>query len=141
MMRALLALLLSLLAAPAIAQVGTGNGYPLGATPIEATVTGTTTSVTATLAASATQRTWICGFNISSDATAGTSTNATVTGAATTPLNFVQPTGALTSPAAPLAVNFSPCIPSSAVNTAIAVVSGAPGSGGIISVTAWGFNF
>ena len=34
---------------------------------------------------------------------------------------------------------FSPCIPASGVNQAIAAVSGPPGSGGTVSVKTWGY--
>ena len=35
---------------------------------------------------------------------------------------------------------FLPCIPSSAINTNIVVTSAAPGAGGTVSVTAWGYT-
>jgi hypothetical protein len=34
---------------------------------------------------------------------------------------------------------FDPCVPASGTNQTIAVVSGAPGSGGLVSVTATGY--
>jgi hypothetical protein len=56
-------------------------------------------------------------------------------------LNFTQWTAPL---ATGLGVTEPPigayCIPASAVNTAIAVVSAAPGTGGTVSVSAWGFR-
>lgn len=140
-MRALLALLFALASCPAIAQqiVLQGGDYPIGATPITASATGTTAATTATLAANATTRTWICGFAIGSTATAAAAGNATVTGTVTGTLNFEMGTGV--SPAVvPTIVPMRPCIPSSALNTAIAVVSAAPGAGGVISVTAWGYQ-
>jgi hypothetical protein len=33
----------------------------------------------------------------------------------------------------------NPCIAASGVNQAVAVVSAAPGAGGVISVSAWGY--
>jgi hypothetical protein len=35
---------------------------------------------------------------------------------------------------------YSPCVPASAPNTAIAVVSGAPGTGGVVTVNATGYQ-
>jgi hypothetical protein len=35
---------------------------------------------------------------------------------------------------------FPLCIPASAVSTSIAVVSAAPGAGGTVSVSAWGYS-
>jgi hypothetical protein len=140
-MRAILALLLALIAAPALAQTSVlpGNDYPIGSVPITASATGTTAATTATLAASTTAKTWLCGFAIGSTATAAAAGNATVTGTVTGTLNFEMGTG--TSPAVvSTIVPIRPCIPSSAVNTAIAVVSAAPGTGGVISVTAWGYQ-
>jgi hypothetical protein len=118
----------------------TAGPYPNGAIPITATATGTTGATTATLAANATLKTYICGFSIRANATAAATGNATVTGVVTATINFTQ----WTAPnAAGLGVTeevFMPCVPSSATNTAIAVVSAAPGTGGVVSVTAWGYQ-
>jgi hypothetical protein len=46
----------------------------------------------------------------------------------------------LTAPSAPLSLDFTPCIPASAVNTGIAVNSFAAGSGGVAAVSAWGYQ-
>jgi hypothetical protein len=126
---------LLLLAAASQAQ---NLAFPLNATPITASATGTTAATTATLAPSTNgQRTWLCGFDIGSTATAAAAGNATVTGLITGTMNFEMGTG--TSPAVVHTMqNFNPCVPTNAVNTAIAVVSAAPGAGGVISVTAWG---
>lgn len=111
---------------------------PSFAGPITASATGTTGVTTATLPAFAGQTTYICGFAIDANATAAIAGNATVTGAVSGTLNFTQPV-----PVAPAVgtVNrsFIPCIPGSALNTAIAVNSIAPGTGGVVSVTAWGY--
>lgn len=122
-----------------IGNVGTGV-YPAGATAITASATGTTTATTATLAANATLHTYICGFSIRANATGAATNNATVTGTVTATMNYTQWTAPLASGLGVTEQIFSPCIISSATNTAIAVVSGAPGSGGVVSVTAWGFQ-
>jgi hypothetical protein len=113
--------------------------YPLASTPIQASTTGTTTAVTATLAANATKTTYLCGFSIRTNATAAVTNNITVTGPTTT-LNFTQWTAPTATGLGVAEMIFSPCIPGTAINTAVAVVSGAPGTGGIISNSAWGYQ-
>lgn len=118
----------------------TGLVLPAGSTPIQATATGTTAATTATMAADATQFNFICGYSIRANATAAATGNATVTGLATSPLNFTQWTAPNASGLGISEQLFVPCQPSSAINTAIAVVSAAPGTGGVVSVTVWGFK-
>lgn len=114
--------------------------YPSGAVPITASATGTTGATTATLAASASLKTYICGFSIRANATAAATANSTVTGTVTGTLNFTQWTAPLASGIGLNEQIFNPCIPSSAINTAVAVISAAPGSGGVVSSTAWGYQ-
>src|SRR6266481_9332965 len=101
--------------------------YPTNATTttptaITASTTGTTGATTATLAGVASKTTFICGFTISSDATAALAGAATVTGTITGTLNYIQNVGSATA-AGVLTQTFSPCIPASATNTGIAVRS------------------
>lgn len=115
--------------------------YPVGATPYTGTATGTTGATTATLAASGgAATTYICGFSIRANATAAATGNATVTGVITATLNFTQWTAPNASGLGVTEMIFAPCIPASANNVAIAVVSAAPGTGGVVSVTAWGYK-
>lgn len=118
----------------------TGLVLPTGSTPIQATATGTTAATTATMAADATQFNFICGYSIRANATAAATGNATLTGLATSPLNFTQWTAPNASGLGVTEQIFVPCQPSSAINTAIAVVSAAPGTGGVVSVSVWGFK-
>ena len=108
---------------------------------LTASATGTTAATTATLTGAAGKTTYLCGFSIRANATAAATGNATVTGTITGTLNFTQWTAPL---ATGLGVTEPPigayCIPASAVNTAIAVVSAAPGTGGTVSVSVWGFQ-
>jgi hypothetical protein len=123
-----------------IGTVGTAP-YADGAVPITATATGTTAATTATLAASGSGlKTYICGFSIRANATAAVTNNATLTGVVTATMNFTQWTAPNASGLGVTEMIFSPCIPSSATNTAINVVSGAPGTGGVVSVSAWGYQ-
>lgn len=111
-----------------------------GGIPITASATGTTTATTATLATSASVTTYICGFSIRANAAAAATNNATVTGVITGTMNFTQWTAPNASGLGVTEEIFTPCIPASAVNTSIAVVSGAPGTSGIVSVSAWGYQ-
>ena len=117
-----------------------GSQYPTGATAETASATGTTSATTATLATGASVTTYICGFSIRANATGAATNNATVTGTVTGTLNFTQWTAPLASGLGVTEMVFQPCVPASAINTSIAVVSGAPGSGGVVSVTAWGYT-
>ena len=125
---------------------GTTNGvrltsqYPAGATPITASATGTTAATTATLAASASLKTYVCSLSIRANATAAATGNATVTGTVTGTLNFTQWTAPNASGLGVTEQIYNPCVPSSATNTAIAVISAAPGTGGVVSVTATGYQ-
>lgn len=127
------ALLLSVAAANA-------QSLPARAIPITASAVGTTAATTATLAAATSQVTYLCGFAIRANATAAVTGNATVTGTVTGTLNFTQWTAPAASGIGVVEETFSPCVPGSAINTGIAVISAAPGTGGVVSVTAWGYQ-
>lgn len=113
---------------------------PPRAIPITASATGTTAATTATLPAATSQTTYLCGFAIRVNATAAATGNATVTGTITGTMNFTQWTAPAASGIGLVNHTFNPCIPSSAINTGIAVISAAPGTGGVVSVTAWGYQ-
>lgn len=114
--------------------------YPVGATVYTATATGTTGATTATLAGASSVTTYICGFSIRANATAAATGNATVTGVITATLNFTQWTAPNASGLGITEMIFAPCVPASGTNQSVAVVSAAPGTGGIVSVTAWGYK-
>jgi len=116
------------------------NPYPVGATPITASATGTTNATAATLAGAANVTTYLCGISIRANATAAATGNAAVTGTISGTLNFTQWTAPLASGIGVIELDTAPCIPASAVNTSIVVTSAAPGAGGTVSVTAWGYR-
>ena len=127
--------------AASMTPIGTSpNPYPLTAVPITASATGTTAATTATLTAVSGHTTYICGFSIRANATGAATGNATITGTITGTLNFTQWTAPLASGLGVTENTFSPCVPASAVTTSIAVISAAPGSGGVVSVSAWGYS-
>lgn len=140
----------ALLATPALAQpiepswvspgVSTGIAIPQGAQPVTNSATGTTAAVVATLAASTTRLTWICGFVMTSGGTtAALVGNATVTGTIGGTLNFAYVDVATGQGV--LGVAFPQCIPGTAVNTAIVVTMPAGGAGTVAAVSAWGYQF
>jgi hypothetical protein len=121
---------------------GLGNaGYPPGATPVASSGTGSAAAATATLPGVNGKVTYLCGFYIGATATAAAAGNATVTGVSGGTLNFEQGTGA--SPAvsftSPNFGNF--CVPASGQNVALVLTTANPGAGGVISASAWGFQF
>lgn len=126
-------------AAEYLSILNEGRPYASTATPLTASSTGTTGATTATLAGASSKTTYICGFTITSDATAALAGTATVTGTISGTLSFIQNVGGATA-AGILTQTFSPCIPASATNTAIAVNSVAAGTGGNTAVTTWGLQ-
>src|SRR5271156_4240915 len=118
----------------------TGTSYPATAVPLTASATGTTAATTATLTNVTGHTTYICGFSIRANATAAATGNATVTGTITATMNFTQWTAPSASGLGVTEEVFTPCVPASAVSTSIAVVSAAPGTGGVVSVSAWGYS-
>jgi hypothetical protein len=114
--------------------------YPVGAVPITASATGTTAATTATLTNVTGHTTYICGYSIRANATANTNVTDTVTGVITATMSSILWVPANTAGLGVDEQIFSPCIPASAVSTSIAVVSGAPGTGGLVSVKAWGYS-
>lgn len=114
--------------------------YPTGSTAVTASATGTTLATAATLPAVASVTNYICGFSVRSNATAAVTGNITVEGVVTATMNFTHWTAPLASGIGSVDQTFYPCVPASAVNTAITVTGPAPGAGGTISVTTWGYN-
>ena len=120
---------------------GASPQFPSGATPVTASATGTTLATTATLPAAVGKTTYLCGLSIRANATAAATGNATVTGTISGTLNFTQWTAPLASGIGITEPPIGPaCIPGSAANTPIAVISAAPGAGGTVSTTAWGYQ-
>lgn len=124
---------------PAIDLQGNICTSPTDLPPGATLVTNSGTAQTATLAAAAAKTTYLCGFSARSNATAAVQGNLTVTGTTGGTLNYAHVTAVL-GQMVPTEMTFYPCIPSSAVNTAIVVTAPAPGAGGVSSTTAWGYQ-
>jgi hypothetical protein len=116
--------------------------YPAGAVPLNpATGIGTTGAASATLTPVSGHTAYICGYSIRANATAAVDVADTISGI----VNGSNVTHELwVAPVASgLGVDeqiFTPCRPAYAVTTNIVVNSGAPGTGGNVTVDAWGFS-
>jgi hypothetical protein len=110
---------------------------------VTAGTTGTTAAVAATIPAVVGKTAYLCGFSVSpGSATTAITSQVTVTGLI--PGTLTWATGAPVTAAGVtgtvLTVPFTPCMPASAINSAITVTSGALGTGGINNdVNMWGF--
>lgn len=114
--------------------------YPVGATPLTASATGTTGATTATLAGTSGKTTYLCWHSIRANATAATTVTNTITGVITATISRIMWVAPLASGIGVDEMIYNPCIPASGTNQAIAVVSGAPGSGGTVSSNAGGYQ-
>lgn len=118
--------------------------YPPGAIAvIDSTSTADTASQTATLPASPSRLTHICGWTVTGlGATALSNvvvTVATLQGNKTLNYAYAMPVGA-TVIAAPVGDNYTPCLPANAVNTAVVVtVPGAAGNTNT-NIAVWGYQ-
>lgn len=111
--------------------------YPSGSTPVTGIGTGSTGAVVGTLAAIPGQKTWICGFDVSG--IGGTAALGPVVVAGLTGGSFTYQISS-TAAGITLSRTFTPCIPASAVNTAITVTTTADGTATAVDVNAWGFR-
>jgi hypothetical protein len=116
---------------------GAPRQYPSNAIPITGNATGTTGAVVGTLAASPGRTTWICGFDVS--AIGGTAAVGPITVAGLVGSSMVYQ---IASSAGGVTLNrtYTPCIPASAVNTAITITTTADGTATAVDVNSWGFQ-
>lgn len=115
------------------------NAYPVSPVNVTESTTATTGSFSVTLPAVAGHTNWLCGFVITSGGTTTSAVvNATVTGVVTGTNNYAYLFPS--SGQGALGVALPSCIPSSAVNTAIAVSVPAGGAGTTAALTAWGYS-
>jgi len=116
------------------------NQYPAQATPITGNSTGATGAIVGTLAAAANRTTYICGFNV--QAIGGTSTVGpiVVAGLIGSSQTYQTDVNSATVGKEVAKGNFNPCIPASAVNTAITITTTADGTASAVDVNAWGYQ-
>jgi hypothetical protein len=110
------------------------SALPAGATQISGNASGTTGAVVATLAGVAAKTTYICTFNVSASGT-GAAGPITIAG-----LSGGSQTYQLTAPNS-VSQTFSPCLPASAVNTAITITTTADASATAVNVNSSGYQF
>jgi hypothetical protein len=114
-----------------------GQAVPCAYSPITSVATGTTGAVTATLAAPTTGATnYICGFDVS--AAGGTATVSPITVAGLLGGSFTYQ--GISAGGTPFQHTFTPCVPASAINTAITVSTTADGTATAVDVQAWGYR-
>lgn len=126
--------------------VGVGTNSPLptiNSSPgggITGNATGTTGAVVGTLAAAVGKTTYICGFNV--QAIGGTATVGPITVAGLVGSSQIYQTdvNSATVGKQVASANFNPCIPASAVNTAITVTTTANGTATAVDVNSWGYQ-
>lgn len=112
---------------------------PIITVPITGNGAGTTGAVVGTLAAAAGKLTYICGFNVSSVGGTAASSPITVAGLIGSSQVYQTPVNA-TGGQILVSQSFNPCIPSSAVNTAITTTTTAAAGATAVDVNSWGYQ-
>ena len=109
-------------------------------TVITGNATGSTAGIVGSLAAASGKTTYICGFNV--QAIGGTSTVGPITIAGLIGSSQVYQTdvNSATVGKTVAQASFNPCIPASAVNTAITVTTTADGTATAVDVNSWGYQ-
>lgn len=126
--------------APAVRVIGGVNAtpYPTGAAPITANAAGTTGAVVGTLAAAAGRITYICNVDVS--AIGGTAAVGPIVIAGLTGGSFTYQGSSSAAGGQVLSRTYAPCIPASAMNTAITITTTADGTATAVNVNASGFQ-
>lgn len=114
----------------------TGGGFPTAATAIQGNGSGTTGAVVGTLAGAASKTTYLCDLDVSAAGT-GSIGPVTVAGLLGGSKVFQLP---VTAGGAPFSKSFNPCLPASAVNTAITITTTADGTATAVNVNSSGFQ-
>lgn len=117
----------------------TANGYPASAVSITGNAAGTTGAVVGTLAAASGKTTYVCGFNV--QAIGGTAAVGPITVAGLTGSSQVYQASSSAAGGSVASANFNPCIPASAVDTAITVTTTADSTATAVDVNAWGYQY
>src|SRR5216684_864944 len=115
------------------------NSVTTAPSPITASATGTTAATAATLAATSSVTTFICGFNVSTIGGTAASSPVTVAGLIGSSQVYQMPLNTTTGQIL-ITQNFNPCIPASAVNTAITITTTAAAAATAVDVNSWGYQ-
>ena len=111
----------------------------VSAVPVSGNATGTTSAVVGTLANAGGKTTYICGFNV--QAIGGTAAVGPITIAGLTGSSQVYQGSSSAAGGTVASAQFNPCIPASAVNTAITITTTAAAGATAVDVNSWGFQF
>jgi hypothetical protein len=111
---------------------------PVAITQISGNAAGTTGAVVGTLAAAANKTTFICGFNV--QAIGGTAAVGPITVAGLVGSSQVYQGSSSAAGGSVASVIFTPCLPASAVNTAITTTTTADGTATAVDVNSWGYQ-
>jgi hypothetical protein len=112
---------------------------PTAAAPIQGNAAGTTGAVIGTLAAAAGKTTYICDFDVSALGTANIPGPVVVAGLLGGSKTYQMSTLA-TGVESHILKNFNPCLPASAVNTAITITTTAAAGGTAVDVNSSGYQ-
>jgi hypothetical protein len=126
-------------AQPFVPAGGPFQVFPAG-TIISGNAAGTTAAVVGTLAASAGKFTYICGFNVNAIGGVATVGPITVAGLIGSSQVYQTDVNSATVGKQVAGANYNPCIPASAVNTAITVTTTANGTATAVNVNSWGYQ-
>jgi hypothetical protein len=116
----------------------TNPATQVAATPISGNATGSTGAVVGTLAGAAAKTTYICGFNV--QAIGGTAAVGPITVAGLNGSSQVYQGSSTAAGGTVASGSFNPCIPASAVNTAITITTTADGTATAVDVNSWGYQ-
>lgn len=112
---------------------------PSGATAITGNAAGTTGAVVGTLAGVAAKTTYICGFDVSAIGGAAQSSPITIAGLVGSSMVYQTDVNA-TAGKVLISRTFTPCIPASAVNTAITITTTAAAGATAVNVNSSGYQ-
>lgn len=126
------------LAGAALANLS--SQYPSGATAVTASGTGSSSSFLTTLAGTSGKTTYLCGFSARALATAASNGQLTVSNTITANMSYLQWIAPLASGIGIVEEVYNPCVPATGTNTGIGIGTANPGSGGVQSVSAWGYQ-
>lgn len=122
-----------------VTSATTGGALPNGAVQVQGNATGTTGAVVGTLAAVSAKFTWLCDFDVSALGTASTIGPIVVAGLLGGSKTYQMGTLAAGTQQF-LNKNFSPCLQSSAVNTAITITTTADATATAVDVNSSGYQ-
>lgn len=117
---------------------GAPRQYPADAIPITCNAAGTTGAVVGTCAAAQGKTTYLCSFDV--QAIGGTAVVGPITVANLVGSSMVYQGSSSAAGGTVVARTFTPCVPASAVNTAITITTTADGTATAVNVNAHGFQ-